>query len=306
MLDNVRNPIHPTEVFKFIVGTSTGGLIAFGLVGGKNSGGKRQPLTVDEIIEMYKKHTSGIFSKQVKDKHWNHWLLNKVAEGKSLYERIINTAVAADLMLPFHWLLNRVASHLLSFPTEPYSQEGLEKLLKKYFGRIILADIPKPNGCIAGAVARQMFKERPDKMVLFTSGENDCHQVTDILKASADAPIFFQTHVEIFGKKFVDGGVGGNSPLQQALAKVPELFGTTTNIELVVSIAPPKQEIGAIPDKYQWRYWLKWFPNQVSDGSTLYHECKKVFPAISFERLRPESEDAGKFKLNETDVVSMI
>ena len=51
---------------------------------------------------------------------------------------------------------------------------------------------------------------------------------------------------------------------------------------------------------------MEWFPNQVADGSIVYHDCKEAFPAISFERLLPESEAAGKFKLDETDVDSMI
>ena len=37
---NVENPIHPTEVFDMIVGTSTGALISFGLVGGNCRNGK--------------------------------------------------------------------------------------------------------------------------------------------------------------------------------------------------------------------------------------------------------------------------
>ena len=61
ILRNVKKPIHPTEVFEFIVGTSTGALIAFGLVEGKKSGEKRQPLTVQEIIDMYKRKTANIF-----------------------------------------------------------------------------------------------------------------------------------------------------------------------------------------------------------------------------------------------------
>ena len=205
-----------------------------------------------------------------------------------------------------HRQFNQVAGKFLPFPTKPYSQEGLEKLLESYFDDITLAYFPKPHGCIAGAVARQIFEKKPDKMVLFTSGNDDHRLVTRILKASADAPILFQTPFEIADDKFIDGGVGGNCPLQQALPKVPELFGTTTRVELVVSIAPPKHDIGAIPDNNQWKYWIEWFPNQVSDGSIVYHDCKEAFPTTTFERLLPESEDAGKFKLDEIDVGSMM
>ena len=40
LLESVKSPIHPTEVFDMIVGTSTGAQIAFGLVGGNLENGK--------------------------------------------------------------------------------------------------------------------------------------------------------------------------------------------------------------------------------------------------------------------------
>ena len=40
LLESVSHPIHPTEVFDMIVGTSTGALISFALVGGNVKNGK--------------------------------------------------------------------------------------------------------------------------------------------------------------------------------------------------------------------------------------------------------------------------
>jgi hypothetical protein len=40
LLESVTQPIHPTEVFDMIVGTSTGALISFALVGGNYKNGK--------------------------------------------------------------------------------------------------------------------------------------------------------------------------------------------------------------------------------------------------------------------------
>ena len=40
LLESVSHPIHPTEVFDMIVGTSTGALISFALVGGNLKNGK--------------------------------------------------------------------------------------------------------------------------------------------------------------------------------------------------------------------------------------------------------------------------
>ena len=48
-----KEPFHPTEVFDMIVGTSTGGLIAMGLLAGNVNNGKRTPMTVQECINLY-------------------------------------------------------------------------------------------------------------------------------------------------------------------------------------------------------------------------------------------------------------
>ena len=45
-----------------IVGTSTGALIAFALVGGKAEDGKRQPMDCEQIKQMYKDLSPKIFS----------------------------------------------------------------------------------------------------------------------------------------------------------------------------------------------------------------------------------------------------
>ena len=60
LIDNVENPVHVTEAFDMISGTSTGALIGFSLVGGKEDPetGKRLPMTLLEIIDS----RTGVFS----------------------------------------------------------------------------------------------------------------------------------------------------------------------------------------------------------------------------------------------------
>ena len=67
LLDRVTDPIHPTDVFDMIVGTTTGSLISFGLVGGGNpdSSGRRQCVTITELREMYHAATPYIYEKKV-------------------------------------------------------------------------------------------------------------------------------------------------------------------------------------------------------------------------------------------------
>ena len=54
LLERVE-PYHPTAAFNMTVGTSTGGIIAMGLLAGNSKNGKRVPMTVEEIIGCYQR-----------------------------------------------------------------------------------------------------------------------------------------------------------------------------------------------------------------------------------------------------------
>merc|ERR1712223_57233 len=100
LLESVKEPIHPTEVFDMIVGTSTGALISFALVGGNHDNGVRQPMTVEEVIDMYRIATPRIF------------------QTSSKLQKILN------------WITNKLAG----VPIYPYGQEGIGSLLDEYYG----------------------------------------------------------------------------------------------------------------------------------------------------------------------------
>ena len=74
-----------------------------------------------------------------------------------------------------------------------------------------------------GAVARQVESSDPesiDTLELFDTRSNMRHKVRDILVASSNAPCFFPTPVNVGRAKYVDGGVGGNCPLAQAIPRL--------------------------------------------------------------------------------------
>ena len=142
--EGVPNPIHPTEAFDMIVGTSTGALISYALVGGNedlDTGdcclqsfdllsmshkvnkclGDRTPMTVDQVIDMYKIATPRIFTKQ----HMN----------------------------PIAGTMDYIARSLAGMPLVPYGTKGLEGLLKEYYGATTIRDFS--HKCVAGAVARR-------------------------------------------------------------------------------------------------------------------------------------------------------
>ena len=105
-----------------IVGTSTGSLIAFALVGGntvKKSNGEiqREPMPVKEVIQMFKKMTPRIFQ-------------------QNFAKRFVN----------------RISNSLIGTPLIKYGSEGIRSGLQETYEDTTLASF-KTMDCIAGKVS---------------------------------------------------------------------------------------------------------------------------------------------------------
>ena len=141
-----------------------------------------------------------------------------------------------------------------------------------------------------------------DCLELFDSCSIKDPSVRDVLLATSNAPTFFKTPSEIEGELYVDGGVGGNCPIIQA---IPRMKKIRKNGELasVLSIAPPRN----IPsgEASGLVYWLTYFGKTMTDGSALYAECKKQYPPGTFMRLFPKSESCEEFKTDDIRVDKM-
>ena len=74
----VKDPIHPANVCEMIIGTSRGGLVAFGLVGGNKVGNdhhKRKRVTAEECIQTYCTKTKMIFKKPSQPSLSRTWMV---------------------------------------------------------------------------------------------------------------------------------------------------------------------------------------------------------------------------------------
>ena len=268
--------IHPTEVFDMIAGTSVGALMAFALVGGKackgdDLSGERVPMTLQEVVDFMKETTNEIWS------------------GSGRWSAFWNTITSCKLRL--------------------HSRKGINNALQETFGEATLRSFQN-NKCIAAAVARrfgcndQDEEEKFDCLEVFDTHPSCPDQkVTDVLKATSNAPIYFKTPTMINEVPYVDGGLGGNCPISQGLRRMKELW-TSAKFGSGLSIAPPRQVLDAQPNGLC--FWLNYFPQRTTDGMASYCEYKKQHPRGTNQRISPRSEEAKQFKTDDKRVDEMI
>jgi len=276
---NSEEAIHPTEAFQFIVGTSTGALIAFGLVGGNtHRNGERCPMTVEEIIELYKTVVPKIFLKSKAGSGFIDWFLSKKEQIKGIRPH-------------------------------PYTQDEIKKEVEKRFGRSRTGEVLH-DGVVAAAVAKQFNEgEGPDLLEIFDSRSEPPQLVSEVLLGSADAPIFFEIPAKIGMKNYIDGGVQGNCPLVEGLPRAKEIW-PERKIKSVLSLAPPpnkpSQKLTEL--KEQWKKTgatLSYLIHQLTDGEALYESARKNHKDVFFQRTRPSLETSMEFEMDETDVEKM-
>jgi len=272
--------IHPTEAFQFIVGTSMGALIAFGLVGGNTDrNGERCPMTVEEIIELYKTVVPKIFVK------------SKAGSGF------------------IDWFLRNGDKYIYSNKSVPYTQDEIKKEVEKRFGRSRTDEVLH-DGVVAAAVAKQFNEgEGQDLLEIFDSKSDPPQLVSEVLLGSADAPIFFEIPAKIGMKNYIDGGVQGNCPLVESLPRAKEIW-PECRIKSVLSLAPPpnkpSQKLTEL--KEQWKKTgatLSYLIHQLTDGEALYESARKNHKDVFFQRTRPSLQTSMGFEMDETDVEKM-
>ncbi|XP_046840725.1 uncharacterized protein LOC124434846 isoform X1 [Xenia sp. Carnegie-2017] len=282
----VKDPIHPTDVYDMIVGTGIGGLISFGLVGGNKVEGnnhERKRMTVEECIETYRSKTKIIFK-------------------KTCMQKIIDFL----FRLSFIQKLQPISF----VPLTTYSQANIEKILKDQFGDCDLNDFRKNDNSssVVGVVAKRICPD--EHLVLFDTANEDQqkYKVYEVLLATSNSPFYFSdTVVTIGNAKYIEGGLGGNCPLKQAISRAQELFNNA-KIVSVLSVAPPSFPKLKAPSTGGFITWMSYLSTVSIDGNIVFEEVVKshTLDETLFQRLSPRGNSLKTFKLDEIDIKRIL
>ena len=271
LITEVKHPIHPTEVFDMIAGSSTGALIAFGLVGGKTDvhTGLRIPMSITDVINMY----LTVFPKVFKD--FTGWKKLK----------------------------NALARKIIGIQIDPYDTEIVKHNIEGYFGQSTLQDLDVGIPSVALATVTRMghnAEESYDGTEIFDSKSSLSIKVTDVLMATTNAPVYFKTPWYIRGVPYADGAIGASCPLGPAIARMQDL--TNGQLQSALSIGPPRdrEDTKKGTDSFNGlKFWLSYFTKRPSDGFQSYLETKAHHPLGHCMRLSARSES---LKLEANDI----
>lgn len=236
------------ELFDFISGTSTGGILALGLVIPGEDG--KPKYSAQDLVKLYQEHGDEIFPNDT-------------------WKRFQSVAGIMD---------------------EKYSQEGIESVLQKYFGKAELKDALTE----VLVTSYDLETRRPFffKSRLAQRHEHRNHLMWLAGRATSAAPTYFEplkltTDDELTYYSLVDGALYANNPAMCAYAEVTKLDkGNLT----VVSLGTGEMSAQTIEHDQAKNWgvmqWIKPLIDVMMDGNsdTVDYQLRKIIEA------KPESK----------------
>ncbi len=186
-----------SSTFDLIAGTSTGGIISLGLA--TENPETYEPFSAEEMLELYKANGETIFGKRP----------------SNLWTKLLSKTALKDLI------------------QKPYTSQGIESVLAKYFGDKRLKDC-KTNVFIT---SHDLTSNRP---FYFTSRvarkkKEEDYLLREVARATSAAPTYFEPIFTKFKEDddlaLIDGGVLANNPAVLAYSEGKEIFKHKTSGE---------------------------------------------------------------------------
>ncbi|WP_298830040.1 CBASS cGAMP-activated phospholipase [uncultured Planococcus sp.] len=233
------------ELFDLIVGTSTGGILALGLVKPDETGAAEY--SARKLLTLYEEKGEEIFS-PVNSSRWN----DKI--------RIIIE--------------------------QRYDSEGIDNVLKEYFGDTKLSDSLKEVLIVCYELERRkpwIFKSKKAKSRGYERINQDA-LMREIARATSSAPTYFDPKKISMEDdfSFIDGGLYANNPAMCAYVEAKTMFKDEEDI-LIVSLGTGEQTRPIFHNEaIEWGL-IEWAPvilDIVFDGvnSTVDYQLAQLLP----------------------------
>jgi uncharacterized protein len=241
ILAEIENRTHAriAELFDLVAGSSTGGILALGLVKPSAHDEDTPQYAADELVELYAKEGKRIFDRSL----WHHF-------------------VALDNLLD-----------------EKYEANGLEEVLKEYFG-----DVPLSKAVTETLVTSYELETREPWFFARHKARSKPgfdFPMRFVARATSAAPTYFEPEKLTVTKPpggLVDGGVFANNPAMCAYVETKQLHPDVDEV-LVVSLGTGQHTRPIhYDDARNWglALWAKPILNVVFDGvsDTVDHQMK--------------------------------
>lgn len=262
-----------SQLFDFIIGSSTGGMVAVSI------GLHRR--TLEELVELYNTFPRQIFKKSFVINNSFLRTCYLLIGGKHLY----NVANLEQQM--------KLAVQTEKDFIDTMSDESLPKVAivaANYTSGTVSTEI-FANYLPPSPMEAKDSKDIPTEVVRI----NNEVKLYQALTASAAAPVYFGPY-RIDDDFFVDGGVLHNNPLELALEEVHSLW-PDKNLDYIVSLGTGRPPKSSFSDSFL--SWANALATQATDPELVHQRSKALF-----RRLRAVENEPRKkyFRLDPTDI----
>ena len=274
------------EIFDLIAGTSTGGLLALGLIK-DGGGGKQDQYTAEALVNIYKDRGNDIFGREFRRETSD--LETLIISVENIISWLHNIPLMRDQVAKHVASLEKLVLAVRGMKDEIYSHDGLVNVLNCYFGEATLGNLRQDTDVMVTCYDIEA------RSPVFLKSWYPTHQsvrMQDAARATSAAPTYFEPASLQIGDKeraLIDGGIFINSPAVSAYAEARSMFPDEKDF-FVLSLGTgtfTKRFQGEIATNWGKVEWLHPLMDCIFDGmqEAADYQMRKFLPERNYFRL---------------------